>query len=365
VQFPDPNGYAWQLVTDGLESPVGLDHAGDGSGRLFVLEQRGRIRILSGGELLPEPLLDITDRVGSGGNEQGLLGIAFHPQFTETGLFYVNYTDGNGNTQIARFSVSPDDPNRADPDSETQVLFVEQPYPNHNGGSLAFGPDGMLYLGLGDGGAGGDPHGYGQATGALLGKVLRIDVAGPGNQGGQAYSIPPDNPFAAGGGAPEIWALGLRNPWRFSFDRLTGDLYIGDVGQGDWEEIDIIPAGSRGVMNFGWNIMEGMQCFGRADCSTQGLFLPAAVVGTHADDGCAVTGGYVYRGPALPEWQGIYLFGDYCNGRVWGLRPLSVGWDHQLLFQTPHRITSFGEDEAGEVYLLDRAGGVYRLESGS
>lgn len=354
--FPDPAGYNWQLVADGLRSPVGLYHAGDGSGRLFVLEQRGRIAIISNGQVLPELFLDITDRVGSDANEQGLLGMAFHPQYSQNGSFYLNYTDRNGNTRISRFSVSSEDSNRADPNSEVELLFVEQPYQNHNGGSMAFGPDQMLYLGLGDGGAAGDPLGNGQNTGTLLGKILRIDVSGE-----TGYAIPPDNPFASGGGAPEVWVYGLRNPWRFSFDRLTGEMYIGDVGQGDWEEIDYIPAGSPGGLNFGWNIMEGMECFSRANCSTQGLFLPVAVTGTHADGGCAVTGGYVYRGPSLPEWQGIYLFGDFCNGYVWGLRSLAVGWDQRLLFQTPYRITSFGEDEAGELYLLDRQGGIYRL----
>jgi glucose/arabinose dehydrogenase len=251
--FPDPAGYDWTPVVSGLELPVDIQNAGDGSGRLFIVEKRGRILILQNDQLLPQPFLDIENEVGSQGNEQGLLGLAFHPNYSGTGLFFVNYTDVNGNTVIARIHVSANDPNRADPTSEVDLLQVDQPYANHNGGGLAFGPDGYLYIGLGDGGSGGDPLGNGQNLQTLLGKLLRIDV-----DHGEPYAIPPDKPFAGEGGLPEIWAYGLRNPWRFSFDRLTGDLYIGDVGQDAWEEVDFVPAGMPGGMNFGWSFYEGM-----------------------------------------------------------------------------------------------------------
>ncbi len=239
ASLPDPAGYQWQLLISGLSRPVDLAGPQDFSGKLFVLEQPGVIRIIQDGVILPEPFLDIRDRVGSGGNEQGLLGIAFHPQFINNGYFYVNYTDKQGNTVIARFSGTLDDnPNlKADPASESILLQVDQPYANHNGGQLVFGPDGYLWIGLGDGGGQGDTNGNGQSSQSLLGKILRIDV-----DQGNPYAIPEDNPYSNGGGLPEIWAIGLRNPWRFSFDRLTGDLFIGDVGQNAWEEIDYLPA---------------------------------------------------------------------------------------------------------------------------
>ena len=249
TSFPDPAKYDWQLLTGGLSRPVGLVNAGDGSGRLFVLEQEGLIRVVQDHELLAEPFLDIRDRVGSSANEQGLLGLAFHPQYTQNGYLYVNYTDKNGGTVIARFSVSAD-PGLVDPESEVRLLQIPQPYGNHNGGALAFGPDGYVYIGTGDGGSGGDPHGNGQSLDTLLGKILRIDV-----DNGDPYTNPEGNLEG------EIWASGLRNPWRFSFDRLTGDLYVGDVGQGEWEEIDYWPAGNPGSANFGWNFREGTHPF--------------------------------------------------------------------------------------------------------
>ena len=356
AQMPDPQAFQWQLVTEGLQAPIGIASAGDGSGRLFILEQAGVIRMIQQDQLLPEPFLDIRDRVGSRGSEQGLLGLAFHPNYEENGFFYVNYTDRDGSTVIARFSVDPGDPNRADPDSESRLLQVQQPFANHNGGALAFGPDGFLYLGLGDGGSGGDPLGNGQSLQTLLGKILRIDV-----DGAEPYSIPADNPFAGGGGLPEIWAYGLRNPWRFSFDRLSGDLYIADVGQNSFEEIDFQPAGSPGGQNYGWNIMEAFECFRPANCDQSGLVLPVASYPTHEAGNCSVTGGVVYRG-SLPEWQGIYLFGDYCSGRVWGLlRGEQDAWEQTLLYENVARITSFGEDEQGEVYLTGHEGTIYRL----
>jgi len=350
--IPDPAGYTWTLVAQGLARPVDVQPANDGSGRLFIVEQPGRIRVLQDGQLLDTPFLDIDDRVDDSGNEQGLLGLTFHPDYENNGWFYVNYTRGGGDTVIARYQVTGD-PNLADPNSERVILGAPQPFPNHNGGGLAFGPDGYLYLGLGDGGAAGDPFGNGQSLGTLLGKVLRIDV-----NGGEPYAVPSDNPFANGGGQPEIWAYGLRNPWRISFDRATGDMFIGDVGQGAWEEVDFIPADSPGGENFGWKYREGAHDYEGG--GPGGLIDPAAEY-SHGEGGCSITGGYVYRGAALPEWQGVYLYGDYCSGYVWGLIPSAGGWQSDLLFETGMRVSSFGEDEAGELYLANLQGAIYRL----
>ena len=353
--LPDPGAYTWTTVASGLENPVGLANAGDGSGRLFILEQQGRIRILQDGALLPAPFLDITGRVGSSGSEQGLLGLAFHPRYSENGFFYVNYTDLNGNTVIARYQVASQDPNQADPGSESVLLHVDQPFPNHNGGVLRFGPDSYLYAGLGDGGGAGDPFGNAQSLDTLLGKILRFDV-----DGGEPYAIPPDNPFASGGGKAEIWAFGLRNPWRFAFDSATGDLYIGDVGQNQWEEIDFLPADSPGGSNFGWDYFEGTHPY---DGTPPEGFNPMAPVAEYDhSQGCSVTGGEVYRGSQLPEWQGVYLYADYCSGNVWGLLQKDQGgWDNALLYNNVGRISSFGLDEAGEVYVTDISGSVYLL----
>jgi glucose/arabinose dehydrogenase len=355
--FADPGGLEWVQVARGFNQPIGISHASDGSGRLFVIEQAGRIRILRAGEVLNEPFLDIRDRVGSDASERGLLGLAFHPSYHENGYFYVNYTDRSGSTVIARFQVSGDNPDRALPDSEQRLLHVPQPYGNHNGGVTKFGPDGYLYIGLGDGGSGGDPQNNGQSLDSLLGAVLRIDV-----NSGDPYAIPPDNPFINGEGQPEIWAYGLRNPWRFSFDRLTGDLYIGDVGQNSFEEINFQPAKAPGGANYGWNIMEAFDCFSASSCDQTGLTLPVFSYPTRFEGSCAVTGGYVYRGASLMEWHGTYIFGDFCSGLVWGLKQVSQGeWEDQVLFRTGFRITSFGEDERGELYLADYAGGIYQL----
>jgi glucose/arabinose dehydrogenase len=343
--FPDPKDYRWTEVASGFQHPVDIQNADDGSGRLFIVEQPGRIRVIQSNQLLATPFLDITDRVDDNGSEQGLLGLAFHPNHEQNGFFYVNYTRAGGDTVIARFQVTGD-PNLADPNSEKRLIEVEQPFPNHNGGAAAFGPDGHLYLGLGDGGSGGDPLGSGQSLNTLLGKILRIDV-----DSGDPYAIPADNPFGN-----EIWAYGLRNPWRMSFDRQTGDLWIGDVGQGQWEEIDTYAHGTPVGANFGWNVMEGSHNYeGEAQ---PGLILPAAEY-SHAQ-GCSVTGGYVYRG-AMPEWQGIYLYGDYCTGFLWGLIPSGDGWQSQVLFETRVQISTFGEDESGEVHLADYGGTIYRL----
>ena len=343
--FPDPNSYTWQQIAAGLIRP--LDLQDDGSGRLYIVEKAGRIRIFENGQLLPEPFLDIDDRVNDSSNEMGLLGLAFHPDYAQNGLFYVNYTGAGGNTFISRFQASG---NSADPNSETNLLKVDQPFPNHNGGVLTFGPDGYLYAGLGDGGGQGDPFGNAQNLDVLLGKILRIDVDSPD---GQPYTIPPDNPFGN-----EILFYGLRNPWRISFDKLTGDLYIADVGQGTWEEIDFVPAGSRGGLNFGWDYYEGSHDYDPQGIAGEYVF-PVAEY-SHDEGGCSVTGGYVYRG-SMPEWNGIYLYGDYCTGYVWGLINVDGGWQNNLLFQPNVRITSFGQDKAGEIYMVSDTGEVYKL----
>ena len=343
--FPDPNAYTWeQLPISGLVRPVDLQP--DGSGRLFVIEKAGRIRIIENDQLIETPFLDISDHVGSTGNEQGLLGLAFHPQYAQNGRFFVNYTDNNGDTVLARFQASSD-PNIADPNSEVKMLGIDQPFANHNGGVLAFGPDGYLYAGLGDGGSQGDPFGNAQNTGVLLGKILRLDV-----DSAEPYAVPSDNPFGN-----EVWAYGLRNPWRFSFDRLTHDLYIGDVGQNTWEEIDFLPAGSPGGTNFGWNFREGAHDYKGG--GPAGMVDPVAEY-SHTEGGCSVTGGYVYRG-SMPEWNGIYLYADYCTGLIWGLIRSENSWKKQQLFDLDVTVTSFGQDASGELYLLSDNGGVFRL----
>jgi glucose/arabinose dehydrogenase len=336
-----------ELVGDGLERPVFVGHAGDGSGRLFVLEQAGRIRIVENGALRRRPFLDLTDRVLSGG-ERGLLGLAFHPEFRSNGRFFVDYTrQPDGATVLAEFRARRANPNRARA-TQHRLLRVPQPFSNHNGGMLAFGPDGHLYVALGDGGGGGDPGNRAQDPNTLLGKILRIDV-----DGARPYAIPPDNPFAEGGGRPEIFALGLRNPWRFSFDRGTGRLLAGDVGQGRVEEIDLIRRGR----NYGWPIMEGPLCFRPATgCDSAGLTLPLASY-RQVRGRCAITAGYVYRGAAIPDLVGVHLSGDFCSGEIFALR----GRERSLLRDTELRISSFGEDAAGEVYIVDIDGAVYRI----
>jgi glucose/arabinose dehydrogenase len=342
--FPNSSDYQWKQIAGGLNRPVDIRSANDGSARLFIIEKYGAIRIIENGQLLDAPFLNIDARVDDSGNEMGLLGLVFSPNYAQNGFFYVNYTGDGGNTRISRFQASG---NLADPNSEVVLLKVNQPFPNHNGGSLAFGPDGYLYAGLGDGGLAGDPFKNGQNKSSLLGKILRIDV-----NNGDPYSTPADNPFGN-----EVWAYGLRNPWRISFDKASGDLWIGDVGQGDWEEIDYLPAGSQGGSNFGWSIMEGNHDYdGEA---RPGLLLPA-VEYSHSEGGCSVTGGYVYRG-AMPEWQGIYLYGDYCTGKVWGLFQSNGSWQSQVVFETGLTITSFGQDEYGEIYLASDNGNVYKL----
>ncbi len=344
VSFPGAENYQWELLLGGLSRPVDIQSARDGSNRLFIIEKRGRIRVYENGQLLDSSFLDITDRVNEGGNEMGLLGLAFHPDYENNGYFYVNYTGAGGHTRISRFQASG---NLADANSEKVLLIVEQPFENHNGGALAFGADGYLYAGLGDGGLAGDPYKNGQNKDALLGKILRIDV-----NNGDPYAIPADNPFGN-----EVWAYGLRNPWRISFDTASGDLWIGDVGQGDWEEVNYLPAGAVAGANFGWALMEGNH--GYDSEPLPGLILPAAEY-NHNEGGCSVTGGYVYRG-AMTEWNGIYFYGDYCTGAIWGLILSGGNWQNQVMFETRELITSFGQDETGEIYFASDRGSIYRL----
>ncbi len=359
---PDWPRLRLDLFATGLSQPVDMTHTGDGSGRLFVVERAGRVRIIKNGILLPDAFLDIRPLVGSDNLEQGLLGIAFPPGFAEKQHFYLDYTDLRGDTIVARYRVLPTNLNRADPNSAEIILTIAQPFPNHNGGQIAFGPgDGFLYIGMGDGGAGGDPFDNGQNPNTLLGKILRIDV----ETGVSPYAIPITNPYTVTAGyRGEIWAMGLRNPWRFSFDRLTGDLYIGDVGQNLWEEIDFQAADSAGGENYGWRRMEGRHCYNPHDCDPIGLVLPISEY--EHSQGCAVTGGRVYRGEEQPRLRGIYFYADYCSGRLWGLRRGEIAgdlaWQNQLLFIAPFPIAAFGEDQAGNLYIANfRNGALYRL----
>lgn len=331
----------------GFEAPLLVTPAGDDSGRLFVVEQGGTVRTVVGGEVQPVPFLDISE-LTEGGGEQGLLGLAFHPRFERNGRFFVNYTDRAGDTIVASYRA---DGEQADPTSASILLKIEQPYANHNGGHLDFGPDGYLYIATGDGGSAGDPEENGQDTDALLGKLLRIDV-----DEGDPYGIPADNPFADGaGGAPEVWAYGLRNPWRFTFDPDSGTLWVGDVGQGELEEIDRVPDDEAGL-NFGWNEMEGSRCYEGADCDPSNKVLPITEYGH--DLGCSVTGGFVYRGEDFPELQGGYLFADYCSGNMWVIDAATSGPVEPTLVSSSERaLSSFGRGEDGELYVTDIGSG--------
>jgi glucose/arabinose dehydrogenase len=337
-------------VAGGFDRPLAAVHAGDGSGRLFVVEQGGRIFVVRDGRLAADPFLDLSDRILDGG-ERGLLGLAFHPRFPDDPRLFVDYTEADeGDTIVSSFRVATPGADRADPSSEQRLLRIDQPFPNHNGGALAFGPDGLLTIATGDGGSGGDPQDNGQRTDTLLGKILRIDV--DTTNGDRGYGIPADNPFAGGGGEPEIWLTGLRNPWRTSFDRTTGDLWIGDVGQGSWEEIDVQRAGAPGGTNFGWSRMEGFHC--RAEDCGDELTAPVAEYGH--DVGCTVIGGYVYRGTVQNGLRGAYLFGDYCSGQLWAIDAIGEARQEPTeIGGAAGQLSSFGEDEAGEVYvtLLD------------
>ncbi len=346
----------------GLGALTFLVSAGDGSGDLYAVEQAGRIwRIGADGTVADRPFLDISNEISAGG-ERGLLGLALDPGYRSNRQLFVAYTDTSGTDTVARFTATPDG-SAADPSTERVVLKIDEPFANHNGGMLAFGPDGYLYLGTGDGGSAGDPMGNGQNTNVLLGKILRIDV-----ERGDPYAIPPGNPFANGGGAPEIWDWGLRNPWRFSFDSQTGALWIADVGQGNWEEIDVEPGGSGG-RNYGWNVVEGRQCYAAATstCDMSGTTPPVAVH-DHSQGVCAIVGGYVYRGSAYPQLAGQYLFSDNCAGTIWALpaaTALAAGTaDYRPVAQPSVHPSAFGQDEAGELYLVDLEGDVFRFTGG-
>jgi glucose/arabinose dehydrogenase len=356
--LPRGEGARLQTVVTGLSSPLYVTTPPGDLSRLFIVEQTGAIRIVKDGSLLPAPFLDLSGRIVAGG-EQGLLGLAFDPEYATTGMFVVHYTDPAGDTHLSTFQVTAD-PDVADPASEQIILAADQPYPNHNGGQVVFGPDGFLYLGLGDGGSSNDPEGRGQDLTELLGSILRLDV-----QGGPSYAVPPDNPFVGQAGVqPEIWSYGLRNPWRFSFDRATGDLYIADVGQTQFEEVDVASAagGAGRGANYGWSVMEGSHCLTGGQCDQTSLTLPAFEY-DHSQ-GCSITGGYVYRGAAIPQLQGVYFFGDYCQGWVRSFRYSVEGATELTDWPTLRpggQITSFGEDNAGELYVVTGNGGVYKV----
>ena len=354
-----------------LQRMVHLTYSSENDDRLFVVLQPGRIVFFEDRRDAAEvhTFMDISARVSDRGNEEGLLGLAFDPDYESNGYFYVYYSAANPRRSvISRFSVDPNDPDRADDSSETEILVVPQPYSNHNGGHLVFGPDGYLYVGLGDGGSANDPKGNGQDRTTLLGSIIRIDVSTLDSQG--RYAVPPDNPFAGEGGGvrPEIWAYGLRNPWRFNFDLATGDLWAADVGQNAWEEVDVIRPGA----NYGWNIMEGAHCLsgGRsltgllrgssAECDRTGLELPVVEYGR--DDGCSITGGYVYRGERLPSLAGAYVYGDFCSGKIWGLRAENgVAVEHRLLVDSSLSLSAFGENPEGELFMLSFDRTIYRF----
>jgi glucose/arabinose dehydrogenase len=372
--MPAPSGaplessrISFDTVVSGMNDPVFITHAGDGSGRIFVVERTGYIRIIENGVLLSTPFLDIDNLVKSSSGEQGALGLAFHPSYETNGYFYVTYTanrsgDSSGSRLILqRFSVSAGDPDEADPLSGLVIMEIQHPsYSNHNGGGLAFGNDGYLYWSTGDGGGGGDPDGNGQDLTSLLGKILRIDI-----NSGSPYSVPSSNPFFSSGSGieTEIWAYGLRNPWRFSFDRLTHDLYIGDVGQSQREEIDFQAASSTGGENYGWKVMEGSLCYEPSSgCDQSGKVLPVAEYNHSV--GCSITGGNVYRGLNFPSLRGYYFYADYCTGRFFALRnDISLGWQAVQLADTSFNVSTFGEDEQGELYLTDYGSGtIYNVQ---
>jgi glucose/arabinose dehydrogenase len=361
------------MVTQ-LSSPVYITHAGDE--RLFIVEQPGRIRLVQQGSLVATPFLDIVPLVRSGG-EQGLLSVAFHPAYNLPGtpgfgLFWVNYTNTNGDTVIARYTVSSANPQQADPASALTLLVIRQPFANHNGGLNAFGPvegpagQRYLYIGMGDGGSEGDPQNNAQRDDTLLGKLLRLDPSLEARPAPPFYAIPPDNPMAAAG-VPlgTIWAKGLRNPWRFAFDPLGGDLYIGDVGQDSWEEVDFTPTGTPGGQNYGWRLMEGLSCFNPpSNCEAPGLVRPVAVY-DHSKGRCAIIGGYVYRGTRLPALTGTYLYADLCSGEIFGLTQVTPGaWQSTLLLSSGLSILTFGEDVEHELYIGSGDGTVYQLVAG-
>lgn len=348
-----------ETTAEGFDQPLFVTHAGDE--RLFVVERAGTIRTVEDNAASETPFLDLTDRVGSGSSEQGLLGLAFAPNFDESGLFYVDYTDLDGNTVVSRFEANADR-TAGDPDSESVILTQEQPAPNHNGGMLAFGPDNYLYIGFGDGGSQGDPSGNGQSLETWLGKILRIEVD-PEYTNGEPYVVPDDNPFVDDSAAlPEIYAYGLRNPWRFSFDRETGDLWIGDVGGGAYEEIDVLEVDEGGA-NLGWSVMEGPECSQGTSCNPEDFTPPVFSYSHESGSGCSITGGYVYRGEEFADLNGVYVLSDYCSGLIWGIGPNgSGGYLASEPVETGLSVSSFGEGAGGRVYLTDLSGGgVYEL----
>ena len=353
------------VVATGLSDPVLVTSPNDGTQRLFIVQKTGSIRIVQNGALQPGVFFDISHWV-SKGEEQGLLGLAFHPSFKTNRKFYVNYTDRNGTTVVREYKASPSDPNHVQSGSGRTIIRIAQPYANHNGGNLAFGPDGYLYIGMGDGGSGGDPGNRAQNVNTLLGKMLRININF--TSGSKAYRIPATNPYVGRAGLDEIWQRGLRNPWRFSFDRATGNLWIGDVGQNRYEEVDRAVKASTGDgrgYNWGWHVMEGLHCYTPSRCSSSGKRLPLLEYSHSTNSRCAITGGYVYRGSAIPSLAGWYVFGDYCSGEVLAVpsgassKPAPV-----TLFGTGsgRLVSSFGQDWAGELYVVDLGGTVYRID---
>ncbi len=357
TQPADGSAYRWQPVADNLDSALYVTHAGDGSGRLFAVEQSGAVLVIPDEGVTPRLFLDLSDQLPSsvfqgGYTEQGVLGLAFHPDYGENRQFFVSYTDFRGESVLTSYRVSAN-PDEADPDSAVEILRVPQPFPDHNGGHIVFGPDGYLYMGFGDGGNVNEPNTRSLDPALFLGKIIRIDV------NSTPYGVPADNPFVSVPGyLPEIWAQGLRNPWRFSFDRATGEQYVADVGQWDWEEVNVQPPGVGG-QNYGWSAYEGSSVY-LPDVTVENPTMP--VLEYSHDVGCSITGGYVYRGTRMPELNGYYFYGDYCNGIIWAAyRDAAGAWQTSVFMDTEFVISSFGEDEDGELYLVDYKTGVYRL----
>ncbi|HLO43157.1 MAG TPA: PQQ-dependent sugar dehydrogenase [Leadbetterella sp.] len=359
IKFPaiaQPN-LKLSLFAKSFGGVMSIKHAGDQ--RLFVVEQAGIIKILNkNGTINPAPFLNITTKVRNSG-EQGLLGLAFHPNYKQNGYFFINYINQDQNTVVARYQVSATDSSLANPLSEVVLFTITQPFSNHNGGDLHFGPDGYLYISSGDGGSGGDPQNNSQNLTNLLGKILRIDVNS--TSGGLNYAIPSGNPFAdgPGGNSDEIWSYGLRNPWRFSFDKLTGDMWIGDVGQNAYEEIDFEPANQTGGINYGWRCYEGTHAYNTTNCNNS--YTPPVLEYAH-DQGCSITGGYVYRGANYTELVGRYLYVDFCTGKLWTLKKVGSNWVNELVYQNSSRnFTTFGEDLDGELYIGTINGEIYKI----
>jgi glucose/arabinose dehydrogenase len=365
---PSSASIALTAIASGLERPVFITSAHDGTGRMFIVEQGGRVLVLKDATVLATPLLDLSSVVSKGG-EQGLLGLAFHPSFASNRRFYVNYTNRYGDTVIREYRTSTTSPDRVESGSGRTVLTIDQPYANHNGGMLAFGPDGYLYIATGDGGGAGDPGNRAQSINSLHGKILRINVNGKTSSRG--YLVPSSNPYVGRTGLDEIWQRGLRNPWRFSFDRSTGSLWIGDVGQGRYEEVNRANRTSTGAgrgFNWGWRVMEGTECYRPSSgCSTSGKRVPLSQY-SHASYGrCSVTGGYVYRGSAIPALAGYYLFGDFCSGEVLAVKADSYTPASRITLRGPgsgRLISSFGEGQDGELYVVDLRGTIFLVEPG-